>query len=154
MVLKESTVVHDPVQMLWEVGAIGGLTDAQLLERFLAGPDEISEAAFTVVVGRHGPSVLRVCRELLTDLHEAQDAAQAAFLVLARKARSIRKPESLGPWLHGVAVRMARGLRAEAARRREVERRRAQIMAERSDSTQAAEPDLYVELYEEIERLP
>ncbi len=154
MALKESTIVQGPVRMLWEVGAIGGLTDAQLLERFLAGPVEISEAAFTVVVERHGPAVLRVCRELLTDVHEAQDAAQAAFLVLARKARSIRKPEALGPWLHGVAVRMARRVRAEAARRREVERRGARIMAERSNSMLAAEPELYIELHEEIARLP
>ncbi len=107
-----------------------------------------------MIVERHGPAVLRASRELLADLHDAQDAAQATFLVLARKARSIRKPESLGPWLHGVAVRMARQARVEAARRREVERRRAEIMAERFDAAPAAEAEWYVELHEEIERLP
>ena len=61
MALKKSTVVHTAVQMLWDVGAIGGLTDEQLLERFLAGPEEVSEASFAAVVERHGPAVLRVC---------------------------------------------------------------------------------------------
>jgi RNA polymerase sigma factor (sigma-70 family) len=154
MVLYASTYTQETIQVLWNMGAIGGLTDAQLLERFLSGPDEGSEVAFTVLVERYGPNVRRVCLDMLSDPHEAQDAAQAVFLVLAGKARSIRKPESLGPWLHGVAVRMARRIRAEAARRREIEQRRAEAIAERLHTQHNAEPDRYIELYEEIERLP
>ena len=118
MAAEAATEVVTTIQRLWDVGAIGGLTDGQLLERFLAGPDEVAETAFAVLVERHGPTVRRVCRDLLGDPHEAQDAAQAAFLVLARRAPSIRKPESLGSWLHGVALRLARRARAAAARRR------------------------------------
>jgi RNA polymerase sigma factor (sigma-70 family) len=154
MLLKPLAVVHDKFQMLWDVGTIGSLTDAQLLERFLAGSDAVSEASFTVLVERYGPNVRRVCLDLLGDSHEAQDAAQAVFLVLARNARSIRKPDSLGPWLHGVALRMARRARAAAARRRELEHRRAEVMSERIKSKQGVEQDQYAELYEEIERLP
>ncbi len=155
MALNASPVKHDPFQVLWDVGALGGLTDAQLLERFLAGHGAVAEASFTTLVQRYGPNVRRVCLDLLGDPHEAQDAAQAVFLVLARKARSIRKPDSLGPWLHGVAMRMAKArARAAAARRRKLEHRRAEIMAERIRAEHGAEHDQYAELYEEIERLP
>ena len=82
-------------------------TDAQLLQGFLSGTDESAECAFAALVERHSPVVHRVCFDILGNRHEAQDAAQAVFLVLARKGRSIRKPESLGPWLHGVALRVA-----------------------------------------------
>ena len=145
---------HTRRSTLWDVAAIGGLTDAQLLERFLAGPDELSETAFTALVERHGPTVRRVCLDLLGDRHERKTRAQAAFLVLARNARSIRQPEALGSWLHGVALRLARRARVEAARRHEVERRRAEVVAERNRSKQGTEPELYIELHEEIERLP
>jgi RNA polymerase sigma factor (sigma-70 family) len=149
-----STDVREAIQRLWDGGALAGLTDGQLLERFLAGPEEASEAAFAALVERHGPSVRRVCAELLGDFHGAQDAAQAAFLVLARKARSIRKPESLGCWLHGVALRVARRARTTAARRRVVENQRAEVMAGQFQAKQAAPPDPHLELHEEIERLP
>ena len=155
MEFEASAAIQKTVRVLWDAGAIGGLTDAQLLERFLAGHDELSEAAFSVLVERHGPALRRLCLDLLGDPHEAQDTAQAAFLVLARKARSIRKPGSLGPWLHGVAVRLARRARAEAARRREVEKRKAEIMARRYPlKAGPRSQSLYLELHEEIERLP
>jgi RNA polymerase sigma factor (sigma-70 family) len=149
-----STDVRETIQRLWDVGALAGLTDGQLLERFLAGPDGSSEAAFAALVERHGPSVRRVCAELLGDFHGAQDAAQAVFLVLARKARSIRKPESLGSWLHGVALRVARRARVTAARQRAVENQRAEVMAGQLHAKQAAGSDTHIELHEEIERLP
>ena len=79
-------------------------TDQELLRQFLARADDSAEAAFATLVERHGPIVHGVCRDILGDLHESQDASQAVFLVLSRKARSIRKPESLGSWLHGVAL--------------------------------------------------
>jgi RNA polymerase sigma factor (sigma-70 family) len=94
------------------------LSDRHLLERFISTRDE---AAFAALVQRHGPMVLGVCRRLLHDAHEAEDAFQATFLVLAHKARSIGRPELLGPWLYGVAVRTA-GQARQAARRRSRER--------------------------------
>jgi RNA polymerase sigma factor (sigma-70 family) len=87
--------------------------DAELLARFVGRRDE---AAFTALVGRHGPLVWSVCRRLLPDSHDAEDAFQATFLTLARKATSIRKPGALGPWLYGVAARAAAQARTERAR--------------------------------------
>src|SRR5262249_4723277 len=88
-------------------------TDAQLVAQFAATRDE---AAFAALVERHGAMVLRVCRRVLPDAHAAEDAFQAVFLVLARKASAIRKRESLGSWLHGVALRLAHKAKAQAAR--------------------------------------
>src|SRR5262249_38666326 len=85
-------------------------TDQQLLHHFLATREE---AAFATLVERHGPMVLGVCRSVLRHTQDAEDACQATFLVLARKASSIRKPTSLAHWLHGVALRLARRARAD-----------------------------------------
>ena len=90
-------------------------TDAQLLERYIAGRDE---AAFAALVRRHGPMVLGVCRRTAGHADDADDAFQATFLVLARKAASIRAPDRLAAWLYGVACRTARKARAAADRLR------------------------------------
>jgi RNA polymerase sigma factor (sigma-70 family) len=91
-----------------------GVPDAELLERFVGRRDE---AAFELLVWRHGGMVLSLCRRILHDAHEAEDAFQATFLALARKAGSIGRRESLSSWLHKVAYRMALTARAAAAKR-------------------------------------
>src|SRR2546430_15386442 len=95
------------------------LPDRELLERFAGARDE---AAFTVLIERHGPMVLGVCRRALPNFHDAEDACQATFLVLARKAASVRKKTSLSSWLHGVACRVAANLKRDHARRKTRER--------------------------------
>jgi RNA polymerase sigma factor (sigma-70 family) len=97
----------------------GGLSDGQLLGRFVAGRDE---AAFAALVRRHGPMVLGVCRRVLRDGHDAEDAFQATFLVLARKAAALGQREAVGSWLYTVAFRAALEARAANARRRARER--------------------------------
>jgi RNA polymerase sigma factor (sigma-70 family) len=92
----------------------GGQTDGQLLERFVRGRDE---AAFEALLRRHGPMVWSVCRRLLRHEQDAEDTFQAAFLILARKARSIGKREAVGSWLYRVAYRTALRARARAAER-------------------------------------
>src|SRR5205807_7999738 len=87
--------------------------------------DRRAEAAFTALVRRHGPMVLGVGRRVLDDRHAAEDVFQATFLLLARKAGTLRQPERLGPWLYGVALRTARKARARTARRRDGERQAA-----------------------------
>src|SRR3954447_25173685 len=90
------------------------LSDRELLERFVGTREE---AAFTVLIERHGPMVLGVCRRALPNFHDAEDACQATFLVLARKAGSVRKKTALSSWLHGVAYRVASKLKRDYARR-------------------------------------
>src|SRR4029077_7966489 len=111
-----------PLETLWSDGAVGSLTDGELIGRFVTSTGEIAEAAFAALVERHAPMVFLVCRETLVEEHDAQDASQATFLVLASQARSIRKPEALGSWLHGVALRVSGKAKVAAARRRAHER--------------------------------
>jgi len=134
---------------LFEGGAIGSLTDRELLARYVARSDG---AAFEAIVGRHGPMVLRACSAAIGDAHEADDAFQATFLVLIRKAGSIRVGDSLGPWLHEVARRVSACARSSSARRSRHERR----AAERSPRAVgvAEVDDLAPALHEEVGRLP
>src|SRR5262249_10325695 len=99
-----------------------GPTDGELLGRFVTGRDE---AAFAELVRRHGAMVLGVCRRVLDNAEDVEDAFQATFMVLVRKADSIRKRDSAASWLYGVALRVARRARAALSRRRERERRAA-----------------------------
>ena len=106
------------LRTLFEGGSVVGLSDVELLERFLKGNRPAAETAFKALVEWHGPMVRHVCREILGEANDADDAFQATFLVLARRARGLRKQSSLGPWLYGVAVRVARTARNRATRRR------------------------------------
>src|SRR5713226_3732567 len=96
-----------------------GVSDAQLLERFV---HENDETAFELLLWRHGPMVWTLCRRILPDFHEAEDAFQAAMLVLARKAGSINKRLSLASWLYKVAFRIALRARADSTRRAKLEK--------------------------------
>ena len=132
------------------------LSDGQFLDCFLTHREE---AAFAALVRRHGPMVFGVCRRVLTDLHDAEDAFQATFLVLVRKAASIWPRDQVGPWLHGVAYRTASKARCRAARRRIVEKRASAAMArsgERAitESDAAVWRDLRPLIDAELQRLP
>ena len=102
---------------LFRDGVTTGLADKELLERFATSRDRAGELAFSTLVARHGPMVMGVCRRILRDPADADDAFQGTFLVLVRKAGSLRFGTSLGPWLYGVSVRVASRIRAVGARR-------------------------------------
>jgi DNA-directed RNA polymerase specialized sigma24 family protein len=147
----------DDLTILFGVGAIGRLSDAELLARFIRREDAVaSEAAFATLVSRHGPMVLGVCRRMLGDDHAAADAFQAVFLILARKAPTVRVDDSLGRWLHGVSVRVAR--RARIMARAERRRFRPLDGLEPADESAPVDPrcpdDLRAAIDEEIARLP
>ncbi|HZV04236.1 MAG TPA: RNA polymerase sigma factor [Gemmataceae bacterium] len=130
--------------------AEAALTDAQLLERWINQRDP---AAFELLLWRHGPMVLNTCRRLLPRREDVEDAFQATFLVLVRKAGSLRRREALAAWLHRVACRIAGRVRAVDIRRAN----REQPMAAEPSAPQVDAPtqrDLYAIVDEEIERLP
>ena len=113
---RKSRTFGKQIGMLFDLGAIGAMPDRGLLELFARG-GEASEAAFATLVERHGPMVLRVCRQVLADGHLAEDAFQVTFLLLARRARSIHDPDALAGWLHRVGRRVALRARAGVHRR-------------------------------------
>jgi RNA polymerase sigma factor (sigma-70 family) len=127
-----------------------GLTDGQLLECFLLRRDE---AAFAALVRRHGPMVLGVCRRVLGNHHDAEDAFQATFLVLARKATSVRSREVVGHWLYGVAYRPALKAKAMTARRRANAQRMKDVTRPEGPADDAWQ-DLLPLLDRELDRLP
>ncbi len=110
-----------------------------------------------MLVLRHGPMVLRVCRNLLQDPNDAQDAFQATFFILVRRCGSIRRLDSVGSWLYGVACRVAARARVGAARRRAVEERAASRVVEAVEPSEGDETDreeLGPIVQEEVRRLP
>ena len=140
------------VQRLFNLGAVGSMTDAQLLDWVVSQRDDPAEAAFEELVHRHGPMVFRVCRSVLRDAHDAEDAFQATFLVLARRARSIRRHGSIASWLFGVAHRVASRARNRAMRCQARDRR---VAEQTPEALLPAESDVDWELlHEEIDRLP
>jgi RNA polymerase sigma factor (sigma-70 family) len=128
----------------------GGPTDRQLLARFAQSGDG---AAFELLVRRYGPMVLGVCRRVLGDATDADDAFQATFLVLVKKAPSIAQPELLGNWLYGVAYRVARKARAQRAKRAQQKAPTA-AMSSPDPLVDAVLRELHEQLDEELERLP
>lgn len=138
----------EQIRRLFGTGTLTGLGESQLLGRFV---DHDDEAAFEAIVARHGPMVLGVCRRRLRDPNDIDDAFQATFLILIKKASILRDRDALGPWLHGVARRVASRARSAA------DHRSGQLLAL---GTAEAAPqgsgrdDLLTALDEEIERLP
>ncbi len=130
--------------------AAADLTDGELLSRFI---NRREEAAFTLLLQRHGPMVLSACRRILQDRDATEDAFQATFVVLARRAGSIRRRDSLASWLYGVALRVGRRIRAQASARSRHERLAA-IMAKRESEPEPTWDELREVLDEEIAALP
>src|SRR5437870_3032798 len=118
-----------PLRKLLDSQVAKDLTDGELLARFAAQRDE---AAFAALMNRHGPLVFGVCRHVLRHDHDAEDAFQGTFLVLARKARTIHRLSSVAGWLHGVAYRVSLKARQSAARRRRRETQTARADVDRA----------------------
>jgi RNA polymerase sigma factor (sigma-70 family) len=149
---KSQERVLGQIRCLFESGATAGLTDADLLGRFNDRDGTTAESSFAILVERHGPMVLRVCRRILLDPNDADDAFQATFLILARKASVLRVVDSLGPWLHGVAFRVAMTVRSNEARRRIKEKIAVEVL--RGSVTNPIDQEIGATVVEEIERLP
>jgi RNA polymerase sigma factor (sigma-70 family) len=126
------------------------VSDGLLLDRFV---EQWDQAAFRDLVRRHGPMVLGVCRRILRDPHAAEDAFQATFLLLVRKAGSVRKRESVGPWLYGVAQRVALEARGVASRRQVPVRLDPEVPGV-DDHDVLERDELHAALHEELGRLP
>ena len=147
--LRATTALRD-VRRLYDSGTLAGLSDAALLERFHQGRDPV---AFEALMARHGGMVLAVCRSVLGHGPGADDAFQATFLVLVRKAGSIRVDGSLGRWLHGVSRRVAvRAVKAES-RRKSVEAAR-EFRGFAADDDALGRSEVAALLHAEIARLP
>jgi RNA polymerase sigma factor (sigma-70 family) len=141
--------IQELIRRLVEDGRVRELPDQELLQRFHAHQDQLS---FHCLVRRHGAMVLDVCREVLGNEADAEDAFQATFLILARKAGSIRKAASVGSWLYGVAHRTALKARAESATRQKHEARVPKAHASEPDDLSWRE--VRQVLHEEVGRLP
>lgn len=149
MVSQAGTGGVRPFLQLLEVQALRGAADRELLRRVAAA----DEAAFRVVAERHGPMVFGVCARLLGNRHDAEDALQATFLVLARRAAAVRTSESLASWLHGVARRVALRLR-RADRRRTAREHAAATPDAHVPADALAWAEVRAGLDEELARLP
>jgi RNA polymerase sigma factor (sigma-70 family) len=155
-----SGVLMQQIGRLFLEGTAIGSSEGELLDRFVRARDE---SAFEALVARHGPMVLGVCRQLLRDPNDVDDAFQATFLVLVRKAATLRRCDLLGNWLYGVAMRVAMRARSQAARRMgrfgsqgAIEKLAAAEDVGDSPSSSAAlvEPDRAPWLHQEVSYLP
>ncbi len=155
MAVKNSGNALVQLRTLFNVGATGALSDGQLLEQFATGRGEPRELAFAALVERHGPLVLRVCRSVLRNGDAAEDAFQATFLALARKAGSLWAQDSLASWLHQAAYRAAVHDRSATIRRRSHEHAAAALRpGSVAPPHHANDDDLEKIIHEEIDRLP
>ena len=144
--------VVESLGRLFATGTATAVGEAELLERFVSQGDP---AAFEVILQRHGPMVLRVCRRVLDDPNDVDDAFQATFLILVKKAASIRDRDVLGTWLYGVARRVAVRARVNARRRQSRERSDVEAVAMEKPREHHAEAlELRALLDDELERLP
>ncbi|SIO29090.1 RNA polymerase sigma factor, sigma-70 family [Singulisphaera sp. GP187] len=154
MATRKDKTLRPQLLTLFNLGAIRELTDGQLLERFLTDRGEMAELAFAALVERHSAMVMRVCRARLSNPHDAQDAFQATFLILVKKARTLWVQDSLGPWLHQVALRTATCARQDAARRQRLERQAAERAAPVDPQAPALDGERGAMLHDAIDRLP
>jgi RNA polymerase sigma factor (sigma-70 family) len=132
------------------------LSDQQLLARFAAREDMASAVAFEALVRRHGPMVLATCRGALRDEHDAEEAFQATFFVLARKADTLRRGDRLGPWLHRVALRTSEQARVATAQRRQRELQAAEraALVEHEPGWHVEREEVRRAVHQELDRLP
>ena len=152
MAIGDRGSLIDSFGRLFNSGTVTGLSEAQLLNRFLAHGDE---SAFEAILHRHGPMVLGVCRRVLDDPDDVADAFQTTFLILVKKARSIRDREVLGTWLHGVARRVAVRAKVSGRRRRSRERAGAEGLDVEQPTVDRSElNELRTLIDVEVERLP
>ena len=155
MISRKCDEAGRQLERLWSSGTLTGLSDAQLLSRYVEarGRDAIGEAAFRELVERHAAMVLGVCRQILRRRHDVDDAFQATFLVLVRKADSIHVGHSIGPWLSSVAYRTAHRARTDAARHRSTDVTTLEEVA-RPSPDDGFHFDVRPLLHEELNRLP
>ncbi len=149
---RSSDHVLHQMRRVFNLGTVGMVSDAQLLDWFVSSKDESAEAAFEELMIRHGPMVFGICKSALRDAHDAQDAFQAVFMVLANRAGAIRRKHSVASWLFGVAQRVAARARNRAARRRSIDQRAAQQASECYVQVEH-DPDGEV-VHEELDQLP
>ena len=157
MAASHAGAILDHIRSFAETHATRSLSDGQLLQRFTVKGDG---EAFATLMRRHGRLVWTICRHILPTEHDAEDAFQAAFLVLARRAASIRKTEAVAEWLHGVAYRIAVRAKQMAAKRLGRERQAAAAKGRSADRATTVAPqdgalrELQELLQQEVARLP
>ena len=159
MAARQSGIVLRQIRTLFNEGRIGTMSDEQLLEQFAmrcgqaAEASKAAECAFEAIVLRHGPMVLAVCRRTLRDPHEVEDAFQATFLILARRAGSIRKRQVLGGWVRKVAHRVAARAKALSIRSVALDTNHPVLSAD-EPRTIAEREDLRIAVLDEVQLLP
>lgn len=142
--------MRPPPHGLWQVHASDSRPDAELLARAVA--EDRDERAFEALVARHAPAVWAICRRVLPNTADAEDAFQATFVLLVERGHRVRQPADIGPWLRGVALRVALNSRALAVKRR----RREAEAAKRNPRTYSptAESELWEAIVREMDRMP
>jgi RNA polymerase sigma factor (sigma-70 family) len=141
------------MRTLFSLGRVGDRADGELLECF-ENHHAVAEAAFEELVVRHGAMVLDVCRGVLREPHDVEDAFQATFVVLVRRAGSIRNRDALGGWLHRVALRVALQAKSEAAHRREIEQQAVASETSERALNDVEQAEIRAALHEELDRIP